>query len=230
MMRAVIPPSSVTPLASFGLSRPETTTTTTTTTTPLPPPHHRHYHHYYTATTTTAAPPPPPHHHHPPSGATPEGVTFQSFFDASVLLPVQSAEGMLLMGTAGAFPVSAPPPGTTPTMIVAAGFINGAVSRTVTAPTDRLRAVLATGAYPDVRTAFRWALPRSLLAPCTISSRSPHLFCSLPRVARVRAHSRLQSSLFLSTLPFCVACAIHTHFSLSSPHLLSTARFCASRA
>jgi len=87
-----------------------------------------------------------------------DGVSFQTFFDASVLLPVQSAEGMLLVGNAGAFPMAAPPPGTTPSMVVAAGFINGAVSRTITAPTDRLRATLATGAYPDIRTAFRTIL------------------------------------------------------------------------
>ena len=42
-----------------------------------------------------------------------------------------------MMGTAGPVPMATPPPGTTPTMIVAAGFINGAVSRTITAPTDR---------------------------------------------------------------------------------------------
>ena len=43
-------------------------------------------------------------------------------------------------------------------MIVAAGFLNGAVSRTCTAPTDRLRATLATGLYPDVGSAFRGIL------------------------------------------------------------------------
>jgi hypothetical protein len=86
---------------------------------------------------------------------TGEGVSFQAFFDASVLLPVHSAESMLLMGTAGPMQMAPPPPGTTPAMIVAAGFINGAVSRTLTAPTDRLRATLATGTYPDLRTAFR---------------------------------------------------------------------------
>ena len=88
-------------------------------------------------------------------GVTADGVNMQAFFHASVLLPVHNAEGMLLIGMAGAFPVSAPPPGTTPSMIVAAGFINGAVSRTITAPTDRLRALLATGKYPDLRTAAR---------------------------------------------------------------------------
>ena len=85
---------------------------------------------------------------------TSEGVTFDAFFHASMLLPVNGAEEMLLTGLTGAFPIAAPPPGTTPAMIVAAGFINGAVSRTITAPTDRLRAVLATGLYTDVRSAF----------------------------------------------------------------------------
>lgn len=89
------------------------------------------------------------------TGVTSDGVSFQAFFNASVLLPVHSSENMLMMGTAGPVPMATPPPGTTPTMIVAAGFINGAVSRTITAPTDRLRAVLATGVYPDLRTAFR---------------------------------------------------------------------------
>lgn len=89
------------------------------------------------------------------TGMTADGVSFQAFFDASVLLPVQSAESMLMTSTAGPVPMMLPPPGTTPMMIVTAGFINGAVSRTITAPTDRLRAVLATGTYPDLRTAFR---------------------------------------------------------------------------
>lgn len=87
-------------------------------------------------------------------GVTADGVSFSAFFSASVLLPVHGSEGTLLTTLAGSYPVREPPPGTTPTMIVAAGFINGAVSRTVTAPTDRLRALLATGAYPSLRTAF----------------------------------------------------------------------------
>ena len=90
----------------------------------------------------------------PRSPGTPSGVSFDAFFHASVLLPVHSAEATLLVTTSGAFPVTAAPPGTTPTMIVAAGFINGAVSRTITAPTDRVRALLATGVYPDARTAI----------------------------------------------------------------------------
>ena len=84
-----------------------------------------------------------------------EGVSFDAFFETAAVLPEMSAHDMLLLGTASAVPMTAPPPGTTPAMIVAAGCINGAVSRTVTAPTDRLRAVLATGAYPDIVTAFR---------------------------------------------------------------------------
>ena len=40
-------------------------------------------------------------------------------------------------------------------MVLAAGCINGAVSRTLTAPTDRLRAVLATGLYPNLSSAVR---------------------------------------------------------------------------
>ena len=91
-------------------------------------------------------------------GDSKDGVTFDAFFEASVLLPAVSAESMVLLGTASALPVAAPPPGTTPWMIVAAGFVNGAVSRTLTAPTDRLRAVLATGAYPDIVTAARTIL------------------------------------------------------------------------
>jgi hypothetical protein len=47
------------------------------------------------------------------------------------------------------------PAGTTPAMVLAAGCINGAVSRTLTAPTDRLRAVLATGLYPNLSSAVR---------------------------------------------------------------------------
>jgi len=90
------------------------------------------------------------------SNITADGVDFAGFFHASLLLPVHSAQSMLQLTSA--LPVSTPPPGTTPSMIVCAGFINGAVSRTVTAPMDRLRAVLATGAYPDVRSAFRGIL------------------------------------------------------------------------
>lgn len=92
------------------------------------------------------------------ASVTADGVDFAAFFHASLLLPVHNSESMLLLTSAGAIPVVAPPPGTTPSMIVAAGFINGAVSRTLTAPTDRLRAVLATGVYPDVRSAVRGIL------------------------------------------------------------------------
>lgn len=89
------------------------------------------------------------------------GVNFAAFFDMSVLMPAMTAEQRLLLSTpAGAFPVVAAPPGTTTTsaMVVTAGCVNGAVSRTLTAPTDRLRAVLATGLYPDLRSAFRGIL------------------------------------------------------------------------
>ena len=91
-------------------------------------------------------------------GVTADGVSFDAFFHASVLLPVHSSESLLMLNLSGPMPMMAPPPGTTPAMIVAAGFINGAVSRTATAPTDRLRAVLATGVYPDVRSAVRGIL------------------------------------------------------------------------
>ena len=90
-------------------------------------------------------------------GVTSEGVSFAGFFDVSVLLPAMGAEQTLL-GLSGALPMTSAPAGTTPTMIVAAGFLNGAVSRTCTAPTDRLRATLATGLYPDVGSAFRGIL------------------------------------------------------------------------
>jgi hypothetical protein len=44
---------------------------------------------------------------------------------------------------------------TTPAMTVTAGMINGAVSRTITAPTDRLRAILATGRESSVTLAAK---------------------------------------------------------------------------
>jgi len=71
-------------------------------------------------------------------------VTWEHFLEASFLLPAASTRE-LLCTQAGCIPFSNPPPGTTPLMIMTAGFINGGVSRTLTAPFDRLRAVLATG-------------------------------------------------------------------------------------
>lgn len=59
------------------------------------------------------------------------------------------------MTLTGNMPLGNPPPGTTPGMIVIAGFLNGAVSRTATAPFDRLRAVLATGRETSALSAAR---------------------------------------------------------------------------
>lgn len=87
-----------------------------------------------------------------------EGVSFAHFFEASLLLPVLKTNEVLA-SVAGVIPFRQPPPGTTPGMVVAAGMINGMVSRTMTAPMDRLRAVLATGregsVFDAARTIFR---------------------------------------------------------------------------
>lgn len=85
-------------------------------------------------------------------GGTKGRVTFEEFFEASLVLPSWSGRELLLT-QAGVLPIMRPPPGTTATMIVTAGFINGAVSRTLTAPFDRLRAVLATGRETSVLSA-----------------------------------------------------------------------------
>lgn len=79
-------------------------------------------------------------------------VTFLHFFEASLLMPTVSSRELLLT-QAGVLPFHAPPAGTTPAMIVSAGMINGMVSRTLTAPMDRLRAVLATGREASLREA-----------------------------------------------------------------------------
>lgn len=72
-----------------------------------------------------------------------DGVSFEQFLEASLLLPRASVQDLLTL--TGVVPLPTPPPCTTPSMIVTAGFINGIISRTLTAPMDRLRAVLATG-------------------------------------------------------------------------------------
>lgn len=53
-------------------------------------------------------------------GVREEGVDFHSFFRTVVLLPVHGSESLLVLTTAGAYPLAMPPPGTTPFMIVAA--------------------------------------------------------------------------------------------------------------
>ena len=86
-----------------------------------------------------------------------EGVTFAQFFEAAILLPSLTSRE-LLSSLSGVVPFRPPPPGTTPAMIVTAGIINGVVSRTMTAPMDRLRAVLATGRAETVASAARGIL------------------------------------------------------------------------
>ena len=67
-------------------------------------------------------------------------------------------------------------------MVILAGCINGATSRTCTAPMDRVRAVLATGVYSDTRTVRSRSPPSLLPAPPTDKSHT-RLLVFHPRLA-----------------------------------------------
>ncbi|CAE8586785.1 unnamed protein product, partial [Polarella glacialis] len=80
-------------------------------------------------------------------------ISWHSFLEATLLLPDMSSRDLML-SQYNQLSLHAPPSATTPLMLVIAGFVAGGISRTATAPADRLRAILATGREASISSAI----------------------------------------------------------------------------